>query len=182
MRMEGLLAGSRLARRGFSLLELLVAVSIFGVAMAALSMTQVTSIALSRNNQDVTVATDAALSVLEALRDEPAFTQVYARWDADVNGTEPGNAFDVLGLEPASDDLDGRVGEVIFPGDGTHLYENEVNRVLGMPRDLDDLDGSPPDADDHALDYRILPVMVQVRWVGAKGVQQIQVVGTLARR
>jgi len=63
------------------------------------------------------------------------------------------------------------------------LLENGLDRKLGMPRDLDL--GGPPgefDALDHAGDYRILPVLVRVRWQGPRGVQQIEVVGTFARR
>ena len=84
------------------------------------------------------------------------------------------------GLEPLRDDPDGRVGEVVFPGDGVVLREDQNDRLLGMPRDLD-LDDKT-DAADHAANYRVLPVLVRVRWRGPGGVQQIQLVGTLARR
>ena len=174
----------RLPRSGFTLLEILVAVAVFGITMAALTTTQVSSIALSRTNLETSAAADAAQSVMEAICDEDDFGQVFARWNA-VPGDElepgaPGNAFDVRGLEPAPDDPDGRVGEVVFPGDGVQLREDVIDPLLGMPRDLD-VDKAPvPDGDDHAADYRILPVLVRVRWSGAAGIQQIQIVGTLA--
>ena len=76
--------------------------------------------------------------------------------------------------------VDGRVGEVVFPGDGKVLREDGDDPLLGMPRDLD-LDDET-DAADHADDYRILPVLVRVRWNGPVGPKQLQLVGTLSRR
>lgn len=153
--------------------------------MAALTTTQVSTLALSRTNQETSAAMDAAQSVMEAIGDECTgddFSRIFARWNANpVDEPDgPGNAFDVRGLEPAPDDPDGRVGEVVFPGDGIQLREDGEDRRLGLPRDLD-LSGGPPDADDHAGNYRILPVLVRVRWSGASGVREIQVVGTMAR-
>jgi prepilin-type N-terminal cleavage/methylation domain-containing protein len=162
---------------GFSLLEVLIAVSVFGVAMAAATGYQIASLALSRSNQDLSAATDAAQSMLETLRAEEDFALIFSRYNA-VGA--PGNAFDVRGLEPALDDPDGRVGEVIFPGDGVNLAENVADRLLGMPRDLN-LDDDEDDVGP-TIDYRILPVMVRVRWRGSKGDMQVQLVGTLARR
>jgi hypothetical protein len=163
----------------------LIAVSIFGVAMAAATGYQIASLALSRSNQDFSAATDAAQSVMESMRSEEDFTLVFARYNAEplddpASGVSPGNAFDVRGLEPALDDPDGRVGEVIFPGDGVNLAENVADRLLGMPRDLN-LDDDEDDVGP-TIDYRILPVMVRVRWRGSKGDMQVQLVGTLARR
>jgi prepilin-type N-terminal cleavage/methylation domain-containing protein len=175
----------REASGGFSLLEILVAVSVFGIALAALTTTQVTSIALSRSVRETSAAADAAQNVMESIRDEDEFSEIYARWNEDTAddpaaGLSPGNAFDVRGLEPVAGDPDGRVGEVVFPGDAKKLRENGNDRTLGMPRDLD-LDGNI-DGADHASNYKILPVMVRVRWRGSRGTQQIQLVGTLARR
>ena len=162
-----------------------MAVAVFGITMAALTTTQVSTVALSRTNLETSSALDAAQSVMEAIRDEDDFKKIFAHWNAttadDAGEVAPGNAFDVRGLEPAPDDADGRVGEVVFPGDGTQLRENVTDRTLGMPRDLN-LDHLPPDGNNHAADYKILPVLVRVRWSGASGVHQIQIVGTLAQR
>jgi prepilin-type N-terminal cleavage/methylation domain-containing protein len=162
---------------GFSLLEVLIAVSVFGVAMAAATGYQIASLALSRSNQDLSAATDAAQSVLETLRAEEDFALIFSRYNA---VGVPGNAFDVRGLEPALDDPDGRVGEIVFPGDGVSLDETVTDRLLGMPRNLN-LDDDQDDL-DVAADYRILTVMVRVRWRGASGNMQVQMVGTLAER
>jgi hypothetical protein len=160
-------------------------VSVFGIVMAALTSTQLTSVALSRSIRDTSAAADAAQSVLEAIRDEDEFSEIFARWNASTlddpaAGASPGNAFDVRGLEPTRDDADGRVGEVVFPGDGTVLREDVNDRMLGMPRDLDLANGV--DFNDHAADYRVLPVLVRVRWLGSRGPHEVQMVGTLTRR
>ncbi len=172
-------------RGGFSLLEILLTLVIFGITMAGLTSSQLASLALSRSNRELSSATAAAQAVLEALRDEDDFAQVYARWngstgDDPLGGLVPGNAFDVVGLEPQPDDPDGRVGEVLFPGDGFVLLENAQDRGLGLPRDLD-LDGNI-DGTDKAASYRVLPVLVRVRWNGPAGRQQVQLTGTLTRR
>ena len=185
-------SSQRARRGGFSLLEILLTVAVFGIAMAGLTGSQLTSIALSRSNREASSALDAAQSVLEQIQDEvnqiqdeDDFKLIYARWNARTDDdppgfVSPGNAFDVRGLEPLGDDPDGRVGEVVFPGDGKVLREDLTDRLLGMPRDLD-LDGET-DAADHAEDYRILPVLVRVRWRSSSTAQQVQLVGTLARR
>ena len=172
-------------RGGFSLLEILVAVSVLGIAMAALTSTQLTTIAMSRSIRESSAAADAAQAVLEAMREESELLDVFKRWngttlDDPAGRPSPGNAFDVRGLEPAQDDPDGRVGEIVFPGDGVALREDVEDRLLGMPRDLDLVNDI--DANDHKDDYRILPVLVRVRWAGSRGVHQVQLVGTLARR
>src|SRR5262245_1633486 len=157
--------------------------------MAALTTTQLTSIALSRSVRETSAAADAAQSVLEAIRDENEFKEIFARWnstsaDDPAGGVSPGNAFDVPGLQPVPGDPDGRVGEVVFPGNGKGgakaLHEDVTDRTLGMPRDLDLANGI--DNKDHAGDYRILPVLVRVRWQSSRSTHEVQMVGTLTRR
>jgi prepilin-type N-terminal cleavage/methylation domain-containing protein len=177
--------GAAVSEGGFSLLEILITVAIFGIAMAGLTSSQLAAIALSRTNREVSAATDAAQGVLEALRDEDDFASVFSRWNGTTGddpgvGASPGNAFDVRGLEPLANDPDGRVGEVVFPGDGIALLEDGNDRLLGMPRDLNRDEGV--DGVDHKGDYHILPVLVRVRWRGPGGAQQVLLVGTLAER
>jgi hypothetical protein len=49
---------------------------------------------------------------------------------------------------------------------------------LGMPRDLNG-DGAV-DAGNHSTDYRLLPVIVRVRWQGAGGPSQFELKTMLA--
>ncbi len=182
-RVHGRSMARRTELRGFTLLELLVAVSVFGIAMAALTLTQVTTVTLSRTNQDTTMALDAAQGILEALR-AAEFEEVFALYNLepgdDPLGGAPGAAFAVRGLTAAPGDPDDMPGEVLFPGDGFELREDVDEPALGMPRDLN-LDGGT-DVNDHSADYRILPYLVRVRWRGAGGVREVELVGTLARR
>jgi hypothetical protein len=73
-------------------------------------------------------------------------------------------------LSALDGDADGLPGEVIFPavaGAAGQLREDAAMPELGMPRDLNG-DGAV-DANDHALDYTLLPVIVRVRWRTASG-------------
>ena len=105
--------------------------------------------------------------------------EVFARYNATAaddptSGDSPGAAFDVVGLAPLPGDPDGRVGSIEFPGDGIELREDDVDRDLGMPRDLNG-DGIL-DASDHALDYLLLPVRVTVSFAGQGGPRTISFV------
>jgi len=170
--------------RGFSLLEVALLSIFLLVAIGGLSGAVLSSLRLSRATEESAHA-DAAVRALAADMQTGAFDALFRLYNGDpgddpVPGTGPGNAFDVRGLEPVRNDPDGRVGEVIFPGDGVTLREDWNDRLLGMPRDLDLLE---PDADPSvATAYRILPLVVRVRWNGAAGVQQVQLTGTLAQR
>ncbi|HVS19906.1 MAG TPA: hypothetical protein VMT18_14975, partial [Planctomycetota bacterium] len=76
-------------------------------------------------------------------------------------------------------DPDGLPGEIVFPGDGVGLFEDVVFPALGMPRDLT-LDDPPMiDSLDHSMDYRVLPVLVRVRWAGARGNRELMLGTTL---
>lgn len=120
--------------------------------------------------------------MIEALQGE-VFREAFVRYNAipdddPAGGDSPGDSFAVAGLEPLPADPDGLPGEVIFPGDGVQLLEHVVDVELGMPRDLGGATGV--DADDHASDYRALPVMVRVRWRGISGEQEIVLATTLS--
>ena len=157
---------------GWSLLEVVVAVLILMIILACFSQGLATSTALERVTRERGVAREAAQAKLEELR-ATAFGEVLARYDAlpgndpdPGTGPSPGAHFDVEGLRPRPDDPDGHVGEILFPvTEFGELREDLELPRLGMPRDLtgdqfqDDL--------DHAVDYRLLPVLVRVEWQGA---------------
>jgi hypothetical protein len=74
-------------------------------------------------------------------------------------------------LQAVAGDPDGFPGEIVFPitlvGGVPQLREDVVNAKLGMPRDLNG-DGVV-DANNHAGNYQLLPVLVRVRWRGVGG-------------
>ena len=82
-----------------------------------------------------------------------------------------GPGFAVPGLQLLDADPDGMVGRYLFPSDPADapelLRENVTDALFGMPRDLTgegDVDG-----DDHALDYRLLPVAAVLEWRSSTG-------------
>jgi len=178
------MAGSRIrsvqaGRTGFTLLELMLAVSVLVVGIALASHSILTSMKLGRSNHQAAIATEAVRRQVEVLRGE-VLAQVFARYNTvtgdDPGGTAPGAHFVVAGLDPVPEDADGCAGEIVFPvaaGAGGMLREDVGDAALGMPRDLD-LDGVV-DAANHAANYRILPVLVRVRWRGPGGSQQTDV-------
>lgn len=170
--------------------ELVVASVVLLIALLALATSMTASSSLRAVTRENGLATDAAGNLLEELRDTP-FEEVFVRYNAradddpDGPGTAPGPRFDVPGLEALDSAADGLVGEIVFPtleglpdaggggalGGGAtpvqQLREDFVDERLGMPRDLngdlvvDDL--------DHAEDYFLLPVLVELRWKGQNG-------------
>lgn len=181
----------RRARAGFSLLELTLVMGVMLFAFLALSRSLGESIQLGDTNQETAQATDAAREMLEILDGVEDFAQVFFLYNLDPDddpagpGTAPGAAFDVVGLRPAGDDPDQRVGEIHFPtavgvGGRLELAEDADEPSLGMPRDLDG-DGLV-DTDDHSTDYRLLPVTLRLRWTGANGERTLEVHTLLADR
>jgi len=84
-------------------------------------------------------------------------------------GTASGSGWDITGLDSLPNDPDGLTGEILFPtaGAGLMVREDVANPIFGTPRDLNG-DGLV-DGADHSADYRILPVVVRVRWRGVSG-------------
>jgi type II secretory pathway pseudopilin PulG len=163
------------ARSGFTLLELAIGTAILMVGVLGFSVSIASIGRSSQKQREMARATQAAREVLERIQAE-AFADAFRRFNADPAddpggpGTGPGAAFAVEGLSAIQGDLDGRPGEVIFPAPGgspAQLREDIVLDDLGMPRDLNG-DGAV-DAADHALDYKLLPVLVRVRWRSPAG-------------
>jgi hypothetical protein len=160
-------------------------VTVLAVALGAIVSTLTASIFLGDANRESHLAMLAARSAVEQLRGEP-FAQAFATFNADPSddpggpGTAPGSGFDVPGLSPQRGDPDGRVGQILFPGDGSQLREDAADPGLGLPRDLSG-DGLV-DAADHATDYVLLPLRVRLRWRGKSGDREVEYVTYLAER
>jgi type II secretory pathway pseudopilin PulG len=167
----------RRRRSGLTLLELAMSIAVMVVGVSALASTVVTGSALNQVSHETEIARKAIETKIDAMRNTP-FAQVFATYDG-VGGddpagpnTAPGRTFAVAGLTPLAGAPGGVAGLITFPSTGPQLFENAVDTVVGMPRDLN-LDGVV-DAVDHAGDYMILPVRVRVQWMGAAGPRTIE--------
>ncbi|HKE00131.1 MAG TPA: hypothetical protein VKE69_03915 [Planctomycetota bacterium] len=113
-------------------------------------------------------AAERAAEQMQASLAATDFQKVFASYDVESAndpcgpGTAPGGYFAVRGLAAPDGVAESQVGEVVFPTVGSALREDVTIPELGMPRDLNG-DGTI-DSLDHSRDYRILPVLVRVRW------------------
>jgi hypothetical protein len=171
------------------MVELLFVLSVLVVAFLAFSQSVISSMRLTRVNRESALATDGMRQTIELIEGVADFSTAYQLfnddpWDDPVPGTGPGSGFTVEGLAPAIGDPDGLVGEIVFPdidtGAGLELREDLDLPELGMPRDLNG-DGAI-DALDHSADYRLLPVLVRLRWVGIGGERTAEVRTLIADR
>jgi len=172
----------RRSRRGMTMVELVVALAVLVVGASSAMYGLLGISVLARVQSERALAFQAGRNAIEALQAED-FDTAFARFNATtgddpVGGTSPGNAFDAVGLSAQPGDVDGRVGSIDFPGNGVLLLENVNDTELGMPRDLGGTPGVDPD--DHALDYRLLPVLVRVQWRGAAGDASVTLAATLS--
>jgi hypothetical protein len=157
------------------MIEVMFGLVILTVGVLGFSRAMVSSIRASKSTDDVNRATKAAHAVLQRIEAE-AFADAFRRFNDDKTddpggaGTAPGAHFAVQGLNAEPDDADGLPLDVVFPtqaGDPTRLREDVVITELGMPRDLNG--DNVIDGNDHSVDYRLLPVLVRVRWRSAAG-------------
>jgi len=168
-------AGAVGGTAGFSIVELLIALTVLVAAMVGFSQAIVGAGSLAAVTRESALANEAARSLLEELRATP-IDEVFLRYNDepgdDAGLLVPGPHFDVPGLEPAPDDLDGFVGRVLFPVDPNapgvlleDLQDDGLNRRFGLPLILNGDDPRPIDPlVDHALDYVLLPVVVRIEW------------------
>lgn len=168
---------------GFSMVEVMVVFVVLTVAMAMFTSTMASTARQRMTKRESAIAAEAGRRMLEVLR-AGVFAQTFARYnnspedDPGGAGTAPGPHFAVAGLAPAADDLDGFVGEIVFPSSGPALREDVEMPELGMARDLD-ADGEI-DALDHAGDYQVLPVLVRMRWQSRSGPREMEMFTLLA--
>ena len=168
-------------RKGFSLLEVMIAMVVLTVAILGLVTAIITSMRLTSTNRENTLAMNAARQKIEEMQAWPGgFSEIFAAYnnatgdDAGLAAAAPGGTFTVSGLRPIS--TDPAVGTVLYNVDSSgpgseSLREFSVDPtfgpMMGMPKDLSG-DGVV-DANDHAADYTLLPVVVRIRWDGAMG-------------
>ena len=158
-------------RAGFSVVELLITLTILLVATRMTVQTLVSVNRLSPANRETSAALAAVKNVIEEMRNVE-FSEIFARYNDDPSddpalGSSPGADFDADLLEAQAADADGLVGRIEFPTLSGELREDFDDRDLGMPRDLNG-DGIE-DVSDHAGDYAILPVRIRIEWSGRAG-------------
>lgn len=169
-------------RWGSTFVELSIAMTLLVLVVGGLGRVLVAALASSGQGAQHLRASEAARSMLEELHAQP-FAQLFALYNEptsdDPAGVEaPGAGFAVQGLDALAGDEDGLPGEIVFPtvalADGeVELREDVDLPALGMPRDLTG-DGDVDDV-DHAGDYRILPVIVRVRWRGKAAGSSVEI-------
>jgi len=169
---------------GWTVIEVLLSTVLLLTVVVGFAYGLASSTSLGIATKQLGLASEAARAQLEVLR-ATAFGEVLARYDARVendpaSGSSPGASFDVAGLAASPVDADGHVGEIVFPldDDGALREDLELMR-LGMPRDLSG--EGEIDELDHSGDYRLLPVLVRLRWRGAAGDATFELATVLKR-
>ena len=154
---------------GFTLIETLLVLGAVTIAILGVLGAHTASASLNRTNHDSVIAARAIRVRMEEVAAADV-TQVVALFDALTDndpagpGTAPGATFAVTNV--SADSL-GRRGTVELPLNSGVVREDVVDATLGMPRDLNG-DGLI-DALDHTTDFKILPVVVRLRWNGVNG-------------
>jgi type II secretory pathway pseudopilin PulG len=158
-----------------TLLEVVMATSFLTIGVVTFAQALLMAVRAQSMNRERAIATQAARQLVERMRSE-TFSNVFRRYnttgadDPGGPGTAPGASCAVTGLRPRDGDADGLAGEILFPvaaGAPGVLRENVADLALGTPRDLDgDL---AVDGADHTNNYRMLPVVVRVRWRSPAG-------------
>lgn len=158
-------------RRGFTLVELSLAMTILIVALVSISAATLKAHSLRRQNRERTLATNAMRSTAERIHSLSYITVEDSpdTWVQDVLGTygpggTVGNTFDVPGLNPIG--ANASVGTITIVTDET-VADAALGVDFGMPRDLNgDLDALDNDV---TADARILPVVITVNYQGGTG-------------
>lgn len=105
------------SRDGFTLIEVLVALSVVAVAVVGLLGMVVMATGQDENAADQNAAMDAAMSLISEIRQTP-FHQVYSKYKD--------HAFPVEGLNPWPGDPDGLPGRVVIDASDPDLLDIQV--------------------------------------------------------
>jgi len=171
-----------------TLIELVLVLGILAMAFGMLTSTLVANSRQRSVNRESAIAADGARDLFEQILNED-HEDVYALFNADPAddpggvGTAPGHRFAFEGLAPVATAPDGMVAEIIMPALSPiqgewELREDFVDGDLGMPRDLNG--DSIIDDLNHADDYLLLPVRLEIEWQGRYGTRRMSVSMMLA--
>ena len=173
----------RRRQRGATLISLFLWAVFMLIGALALARVVLGSVAASATNRETALAVEAANEAIESLQ-QFEFSEVFKRCNATTvddpeAGLSPGPGFAVPGLDAIAGDPDGLPGWIQFPtaeGNEGLLAEGFRERFAGMPTDLN-LDGD--ELDPLTTEYKLLPVIVTVRWRGTTGVRRTQLATVL---
>jgi hypothetical protein len=171
----------RRGEAGISLIETLVVLGSVTITILGILTAHVTAAQLNRTNHETSLASEAIRSRMEQICATTPDT-VIATYDSNTAndplgaGTAPGATFSLatLGANSAGDR-----GTVEMPLSGGQLREDVNNAALGMPKDLNG-DGVI-DSLDHTADWKILPILVRLRWKGVNGDREMRLATVLYR-
>lgn len=170
-------ARARRGRRGFTLIELSIAISLLMIGMVTVVSATSRMHNLRRQNRERVLAQNAIRSITERIHAQSFSlrnTGSTVDWAQNLTtllgpGGDFGNTFDVTGLAPAV--VGQPVGTITVVTDET-ATDAALGFLVGMPRDLNG-DGDATDA-DVSNDARVLPVIVQLVWrQGSTGSNQL---------
>lgn len=169
-------------RAGFSMLELMVAIAAMSVGLLGFTQALVTAMRAQRMSHEQGLALEAARRQVELMK-TVGFANIFRQYNGhrgdDLAGpsTAPGATFAVPLLQPPRGSGLAQAGEILFPvladQPGT-LREDLVRPEFGTPLDLN-LDNGLIDSADHSADYRVLPVVVRVRWSSMAGTGEVRI-------
>ena len=157
---------------GLTLLEVTIAFVILTLSTLTALGLMVGSMCLDATNRETAQAMAAARGVVEGMQGQE-FSQIFALYNGNPNDdpvgvAAPGCAFAVGGLAPQQQ----VAGTIRFPATpNSELREDVYIPELGLPMDLNG-DGII-DGLDHSQDYKILPVIVEIQWVGKVGDREL---------
>jgi prepilin-type N-terminal cleavage/methylation domain-containing protein len=164
----------RRSRRGFTLVEIALAVVVLVVAMLAMSASTLRMHGLRRTNRELALAQNAVRSIAEEVRAiSRAGADSAAGWSTHVRaalaaGGSLGSTFEVRELTPPEGQP--TVGTIEVVDDET-VTDAELGLDAGMPRDLDG-DGLATNGEVGA-GARLLLVVLRARWRGARGEHEL---------
>lgn len=173
------------ARSGFSLVDVCLSMALLVIGLGVLIGSTFSAMKLDQVNASTALANQALRGLCEELQAMP-IDEVLDSYVIAENEDERTRADKLARLtlrDPALATHDGRepVVRARFPldEDGRTLREDLELPEFGLPRDLDG-DGAIDGADKRAS-FRILPVVLELDWVGPSGTQHLQL-STVLRR
>lgn len=137
-------------QRGFTLLELLVAVLLFGVSLLGLAQMQVSGVRAVKDSANRTQATQLAYQAGERLR---------LNWDAALDGAYALNFTDQLGA-PASDCVSAACSPAEMAASDLYTWQRDLRQLL-------------PDGQGEIAAVAAGTVAVTVRWSDSDGQSEL---------